>query len=381
MTYSVERVEMYLVRLPLVHPFTTSSHTKDHLEHIIIRLRTTDGAEGWGECASPSDPFYCAETVETCWHITRDFLAPALLGRPWQHAEEVGGFWAKVRGHNFAKAGIEMACWDLDARARGVSVARLLGGDEARPFIESGVSLGIEPTPAALLDQIDRYVAQGYRRIKMKIGPGHDVEYVAAVREKYPDLPLMADANSVYTPADAPMLRELDRFNLMMIEQPLGDDDIVDHAVMQRELRTPICLDESIHNAEDARKALDLDAGRIINIKVSRLGGLAEAKRTHDLCRARGIPVWCGGMHEFGVGRAANIAINSLPGFTLPGDVSGSDKAYREDIVEPPIRAHQGRLPVPLDRPGLGHDVVESRLRAGLVREETVALRATVSSR
>jgi O-succinylbenzoate synthase len=191
----------------------------------------------------------------------------------------------------------------------------------------------------------------------------------------------MADANSVYTPADAPMLRELDRFNLMMIEQPLGDDDIVDHAVMQRELRTPICLDESIHNAEDARKALDLDAGRIINIKVSRLGGLAEAKRTHDLCRARGIPVWCGGMHEFGVGRAANIAINSLPGFTLPGDVSGSDKAYREDIVEPPIRAHQGRLPVPLDRPGLGHDVVESRLRAGLVREETVALRATVSSR
>ncbi|MGH2586462.1 MAG: o-succinylbenzoate synthase [Dehalococcoidia bacterium] len=373
MTFTIERVDLYLVRLPLVRPFTTSSHTKDYLDHIILRVRTADGAEGWGECASPSDPYYCAETVETCWHITRDFLVPALLGAPWQRADEVDRLWAKVRGNNFAKAGIEMACWDLEARARGVAVARLLGGDEARPCIESGVSLGIEPTPERLLALIDEYVAQGYKRIKMKIGPGHDVEYVAAVRERYPDLPLMADANSAYTLRDAAMLQALDRFNLMMIEQPLGDDDIIDHAALQRELRTPICLDESIHSAEDCRKALDLDAGRIINIKVSRLGGLAEARRTHDLCRARGIPVWCGGMHEFGVGRAANIAINSLPGFTLPGDVSGSDKAYKDDIVEPPIRASEGRLPVLLDRPGLGHDVVESRLRAGLIREETVA--------
>jgi O-succinylbenzoate synthase len=371
-TYTVERVDLYLVRLPLVHPFTTSSHTKDHLEHIIVRLRTADGAEGWGECASPSDPYYCPETVDTCWHITRDFLAPALLGARWQHPEEASHLWAKVRGNNFAKSGIETACWDLDARARGISVARALGGGEARPFIESGVSLGIEPSPAALLAQVDNYVAQGYKRVKMKIGPGHDVEYVAAVRTKYPDLPLMADANSVYTLDDIDVMRELDRFNLMMIEQPLGHDDIIDHATLQRELKTPICLDESIHSAEDARKALDLDAGRIINIKVSRLGGLAEAKRTHDLCRARGIPVWCGGMHEFGVGRAANVAINSLPGFTLPGDVSGSDKAYKEDIVEPPIRAFEGQVPVPLDRPGLGHDVVESRLRAALVREESV---------
>ncbi|MBI2761315.1 MAG: o-succinylbenzoate synthase [Chloroflexi bacterium] len=375
MSYTVERVDLYLVRLPLVHPFTTSSHTKDHLEHIILRVRAADGAEGWGECASPSDPYYCAETVETCWHIIRDFLSPALLGRAWDHPEQVGGLWAKVRGNNFAKAGIEMACWDLFARATNISVARALGGEEARPFIESGVSLGIEATPALLLEQVDKYVAQGYKRIKMKIGPGHDVEYVAAVRAKYPDLPVMADANSVYTLRDAPILRRLDRFNLMMIEQPLGDDDIVDHAALQKELQTPICLDESIHSVEDARKALDLDAGRIINIKVSRLGGLAEAKRTHDLCRARGIPVWCGGMHEFGVGRAANIAINSLPGFTLPGDVSGSDKAYKDDIVEPPIRAHEGRLPVPLDRPGLGHDVVESRIRDALVREESIGLK------
>ena len=374
MTHTVERVDLYLVRLPLVRPFTTSSHTKDHLEHILVRLRTTDGGEGWGECASPSDPYYCPETVETCWHILRDFLAPALLGRPWEHPEQVGGLWARVRGNNFAKAGIEMACWDLDASARGLSVARALGGDEARPFIESGISLGIEATPPLLLQQVERAVAQGYKRIKMKIGPGRDVQYVAAVREKYPDLPVMVDANSAYTLNDIPVLKELDRFALMMIEQPLGDDDIVDHATLQRELRTPICLDESIHSAADCRKALDLDAGRIINIKVSRLGGLSEAKRTHDLCRARGIPVWCGGMHEFGVGRAANIAINSLPGFTLPGDVSGSDERYKEDIVAPPVRAHAGRLPVPLDRPGLGHDVAESRLRAATVREESIAL-------
>lgn len=380
MSYSVERVDLYLARLPLVHPFTTSSHTKEHLDHILVRLRSPDGAEGWGECASPSDPFYCPETVETCWHVLRDFLAPALLGVSWSTPEKAAARWQKVRGNNFAKAGIEMACWDLAARARGVSVARALGGDEARPLIESGVSLGIEPSPAALLQQVDRYVSQGYCRIKLKIGPGQDTAYVAAVRQRYPDLPVMVDANSAYTLADAPVLRELDRFNLMMIEQPLGSDDIIDHALLQRQLTTPICLDESIHSADDARKALDLDAGRIINIKVSRLGGLAEARRTHDVCRARGIPVWCGGMHEFGVGRAANVAINSLPGFTLPGDVSGSDKAYREDLVEPPIRAERGVVPVPLDRPGLGHDVVESRLRASTLRQETITARSRVSA-
>jgi o-succinylbenzoate synthase len=375
-SYTVERVDLYLVKLPLVRPFTTSSHTKDHLEHIIVRLRSGDGAEGWGECASPSDPFYCAETVETCWHIMRDFLAPALLSQRWDAPADVAALWQKVRGNNFAKAGIEMACWDLAARARGISVARALGGDEARPFIESGISLGIEPTPAALIEQIERAVAQGYRRMKMKIGPGHDIAYVEAVRARFPEVALMVDANSAYTLADAPLLRELDNYRLMMIEQPLGDDDIVDHARLQAQLQTPICLDESIHTADDARKALEIDAGRIINIKVSRLGGLGEAKKTHDLCRARGIPVWCGGMHEFGVGRAANVAINSLPGFTLPGDISSSTERYKEDIVEPPLLMRDGLMPVPLDRPGLGHDVIESRLRAGLVREETVALTA-----
>ncbi|MEW5847843.1 MAG: o-succinylbenzoate synthase [Myxococcota bacterium] len=372
MTHVVERVELVLARLPLVRPFTTSSHTKDHLDHILVRVTTTDGAHGWGECASPSDPYYCAETTETCWHLLRDFLAPALLGQRWERADDVNRFWAKVRGNRFAKAGIEMACWDLDARARGISVARALGGAEARPFFESGVSLGIEPTTEALLAQVSKYVAQGYKRIKMKIGPGHDVASVAAVRERFPDVPLMVDANSAYTLADVDTLKELDRFNLMMIEQPLGDDDIVDHATLQRSLKTPICLDECIHSVVDARKALELGAARIINIKVARMGGLMEAKRTHDLCRERGIPVWCGGMHEFGVGRAANVALNSLPGFTLPGDVSGSDKAYKEDLVDPPVRAQDGRIPVPLDRPGLGHDVNEERLKRARIREEVI---------
>ncbi len=372
MTFTVTEVDLYLAKLPLVRPFTTSSHTKDTMEHILIRVRTADGTEGWGESASPADPYYCAETTETCWHLLRDFLAPALVGRSWERAEQAGALWAKVRGNNFAKAGIEMACWDLEARARGVSVARLLGGDEARPAIESGVSLGIEPSPAALLEQVDRAVAEGYKRIKMKIGPGHDVEYVAAVRAKYPDLPVMADANSVYTLADVEIMRRLDHFGLMMIEQPLGNDDIIDHATLQKELQTPLCLDESIHSLDDCRKALDMDAGRIINIKVSRLGGLAEARRVHDLCRSRGIPVWCGGMHEFGTGRAANVAINSLPGFTLPGDVSSYHERYREDLVEPPVVAYQGMMPVPLDRPGLGHDIVPARLEAATVRHARI---------
>ena len=270
-----------------------------------------------------------------------------------------------MRGNRFAKAGLEMACWDLACRARGESLAAALGGTQRR--IQSGVSLGIEPTVEALLEQVERYVAQGYKRIKVKIGPGRDVEYLRAVRARWPELPLMADANSAYRleePAHLAALEALDELGLMMIEQPLADDDIVDHARLQAQLRTPICLDESIHSVEDARKALDLDSGRIINIKVSRLGGLGEAKRVHDLCLARGVPVWCGGMHEFGVGRAANVAINSLPGFTLPGDVSGSDRAYPVDIVDPPIRAEAGEIRVPRDRPGLGHEPSLERIEA-----------------
>jgi o-succinylbenzoate synthase len=372
-THLVEQIELILVRLPLLRPFTTSSHSKDHLDHILVRVRDRAGAEGWGECASPSDPYYCPETVETCWHMLRDFLGPALLAQPWDEPAAVGRLWAIVRGNRFAKAGLEMACWDLAARAAGRPLAELLGG--TRREIHSGVSLGIEPTIDRLLEQVERFVAQGYKRIKLKIGPGRDVEPVRAVRRRWPDVPLMADANSAYRldePAHLAALEALDELGLMMIEQPLGDDDIIDHARLQARLRTPICLDESIHSLDDCRKALDLDAGRVINIKVSRLGGLGEARRVHDLCLARGIPVWCGGMHEFGVGRAANVAICSLPGFTIPGDVSGSDRAYREDIVDPPIRAHDGAIAVPWDRPGLGFEPNADRIRERTLREHVL---------
>jgi O-succinylbenzoate synthase len=370
MSHTLGSVELYLVQLPLIRAFTTSSHTKTHLEHILIRIHDGDGNEGWGECASASDPYYCSETTESSWHLLRDFLVPAVLGASWDHPDEAAARWKPVRGNNFAKAGLEMACWDLYTRTRSEPVAGPLGG--TRREILSGVSLGIEPTVAGLVEQVERFLDQGYRRIKMKIGPGRDLQYVRAVRERWPDILLMADANSAYSldnPEHVAALKALDDVQLMMIEQPLADDDIVDHARLQAQLRTPICLDESIHSVHDARKALDLGSCRVVNIKVSRLGGLSEARRVHDLCWSRGVPVWCGGMHEFGVGRAANVAICSLPGFTLPGDVSGSDRAYREDIVDPPIRAHQGAIAVPWDRPGLGHDANFDRIKAASTRE------------
>jgi o-succinylbenzoate synthase len=369
MSHTLRLVELYLARLPLVRPFTTSSHTKDHLDHILVRVEDQDGAEGWGECASPNDPYYCSETSETSWHILRDFLVPGVLGIRWEHPDDAARAWTKVRGNRFAKAGLEMACWDLFTRTRGESLARALGG--TRGEILSGVSLGIEPTVEAIIEQVQRFVDQGYRRIKMKIGPGRDLQFLRAVRERWAELPLMADANSAYSldnPEHVHALQALDELKLMMIEQPLADDDIVDHAQLQAQLRTPICLDESIHSVDDARKALDLGSCGIINIKVSRLGGLSEAKRVHDMCQERGIPVWCGGMHEFGIGRAANVAICSLPGFTLPGDISASDRAYREDIVDPPIRAHAGAIDVPFDRPGLGFDANPERIRARTLR-------------
>jgi O-succinylbenzoate synthase len=370
MTHTLQTAELFLVQLPLVRPFTTSSHTKSSLDHILIRVRDQDGGEGWGECASASDPYYCSETSKTSWHILVDFLLPSVLGVAWSHPDEASATWAKVRGNRFAKAGLEMACWDLFTRARGEPLAAPLGG--TRREVHSGVSLGIEPTPEAIVAVVDDYLAQGYKRIKMKIGPGRDVAFVEAVRHRWPDVQLMADANSAYeleNPEHMAALRALDELDLMMIEQPLADDDIVDHARLQAQLKTPLCLDESIHSAEDARKALDLGSCRIINIKVSRLGGLSEARRVHDLCLGRGVPVWCGGMHEFGIGRAANVAICALPGFTLPGDVSGSDKYYRQDIVDPPIVAEAGTIQVPWDRPGLGFEPNVERIRAATLRE------------
>jgi O-succinylbenzoate synthase len=308
----LNQVTLNIVRLPLVHPFQTSSSHKEHIDHILIRVVTADGVVGWGECASPADPFYCPETTETCWHILHDFLVPMVLGREWASIEELTGCYRLVKGNAFARAGLEMACWDALARSQEKALHQLLGG--TRSEILSGVSLGIEPDIEVLFARIGEFLDQGYRRIKLKIGPGQDVDAVRRVRQHYPTIPLQVDANSAYTLADLTTLKQLDAFDLLLIEQPLAHDDIIDHARLQAELRTPICLDESIHSAADARKALDLGACGVINIKVSRLGGLLEAKRVHDYCHERGVPVWCGGMHEFGIGRAANVAIASLPG-------------------------------------------------------------------
>jgi o-succinylbenzoate synthase len=365
----IDRADLIVVRMSLVRSFETSSSRRSDLEHILVKVYA-DGLIGWGECASPIDPYYCEETTETAWHILKEFIVPAVLGRTFSSIEQLRAFYGKVKRNNFAKAGLEMAAWDLLARAAEQPLHALLGG--TRNEILSGVSLGIESDMGRLFGIIDQYLDEGYRRVKLKIGPGKDVAYIGQVRERYPDLPLMADANSAYRVADLPTLKQLDEFDLMMIEQPLAHDDIVDHAQLQRALKTPICLDESIHTADDARKALDLGSGKIINIKVSRLGGLDEAKKVHDLCRERGVPVWCGGMHEYGVGRAANVAICSLPGFVLPGDVSGSDKYYAEDIVDPPILAKNGAIAVP-DAPGLGWTPNEERIRKHTVRELTLS--------
>jgi len=364
----IDTLELRIVKLDLVRPFRTSSSFKTYLEHILIRVTGRDDdqlTEGWGECACPSDPYYCPETVETCWHILHDFLAPALLGSFWDHPDRVAALFGRVKGNRFAKAGLEMACWDAWCRAEGHSLANALGATRAE--IHSGVSLGIEADRDRLFDQIEQYVEEGYRRVKLKIAPGHDVEVVQSVRERWPNLPLQVDANSAYTLEDLTTLKRLDAFNLLLIEQPLAHDDIIDHATLQRALRTPICLDESIHSAADARKAIDLGACRIINIKTSRVGGLSEAKRIHDLCLARGVPVWCGGMHEYGIGRAANVALAALPGFILPGDVSGSDKYYHADVIDPPIRATRGTVAVP-HAPGLGVQPRLDRIEANTTR-------------
>jgi len=360
----IDQIDLTLVRLPLVRTFQTSSSWKSYIDHILIRAET-DGIVGWGECASPSDPYYGPETTETCWHLLKDFLVPAVLGQTWTAIDEVVGFYAKVKGNNFAKSGLEMACWDLLGKVQEKSLADLLGSTKSS--IVSGVSLGIEENLPALFYLIDQYVQEGYKRVKLKIAPGWDIDVVREVRREFPDLPLQVDANSAYTLDDTEHLKRLDEFGLLLIEQPLGHDDMIDHARLQAALTTPVCLDESIHSAEDARKAIDLGACRVINIKVSRLGGLREALRVHDVCRARGVPVWCGGMHEFAVGRAANLAISGLPGFSLPGDVSGSDKYYREDLVEPPLLAVDGAIPVPRG-PGIGVTPMESRIRRNASR-------------
>lgn len=367
-------IVLHDVELPLRHAFETSSHRKSSLRHLLVEMIGEDGTVGWGEIASPAGPFYAPETTTTAWQTATEFLIPAVLGAQWEHPDEIAGLYAKVRGNYFAKAGIEMAAWALWTEAHGVALAQALGGE--RTSVVAGVSLGIEPSIEALLSEVTRHVESGYPRVKLKIAPGWDVEPVRAVREAFPDLDVHVDANGAYPGSDEPggeeafeTLRALDPFRLTMIEQPFAPKNFLDHARLTAALQTPVCLDESVETLDDLRTALALNAGNVLNIKVSRMGGLSAARDAHAMASAAGWPVWCGGMHEFGVGRLANVAISSLSGFTLPSDVSASGKYYAEDIIDPPVTAEQGIVTVP-STSGLGHRVRADVIAAHETRQQ-----------
>jgi O-succinylbenzoate synthase len=326
----ISRISMYHLRMPLVAPFETSFGRIETRDCVLVEAHSGD-LTGFGECPADRDPGYSYETCDTAWHILKDFLIPAVLEQNLENASDLQRKMSMVRGHPMAKASLEMALWDLLGKRQGRCLAEMIGS--VRQQVEVGVSVGIQASPQALIDVVERYISQGYRRIKIKIKPGRDVQEARAVRGRFPDMRLQVDANSAYSLASASDLKGLDDLSLLLIEQPLAEDDLWDHSRLQAQLATPICLDESILSQRHARQALEMRACRVINIKAGRVGGLSEAVAIHDLCHARGVPVWCGGMLETGVGRAANLALAGLPGFTLPGDISATDRYYKEDIT------------------------------------------------
>ena len=363
--------ELRLVELPLVRPFRTSFGEEATKEALLVRIET-DRATGWGECVASSQPRYSEEFIEGAWLVLRDHIIPAVATAEDVSADRLAAALRWLRGNRMARAALEMAVLDAELRARDSSLALHLGAERDR--VECGVSVGIAPSIEALVDQVHGYVELGYRRVKLKIEPGWDVEPVSAVREAFPDVALSVDANAAYRLTDLPVFEALDALDLMMIEQPLGHEDLLDHASLQRQITTSICLDESIRSAADARAAIALGACRIINIKAGRVGGLLEARRVHDEARARGVPVWCGGMLETGIGRAANVALAALPGFTLPGDTSASDRYFEEDLTDPFVLERDGTMKVPTG-PGIGVEPLDERLAACTVRVERVGLR------
>jgi len=374
-TLIIQSIELREIRLPLIHFFETSFGRTTERRIILVRATDADGAEGWGECTAGEGPFYSDEWTESVWSTLGEFLAQMVTGKKVENAAQVFSLMKAVRGHRMAKAAIENACWDLEAKQAGRPLWDYLGGTQRQ--ISCGVSIGIQDSPEILLEKIQKEVDSGYQRIKIKIKPGWDLQIVERVRKHFPNIRLMGDANSAYTLSDVPLLKELDRFNLMMLEQPLAHDDIFDHAKLQAQIETPVCLDESIHSAEDAQHAIDLKSCRIINVKLGRVGGHAEAQRVERTARENRIPVWCGGMLESGIGRAHNIAMATLAGFTLPGDVSASSRYWAEDIIEPPvtITAH-GTILAP-EKPGIGFAVNLARIDSLTVRKETISNRTS----
>ncbi len=353
--------------MKLVTPFETSS---DRLEErrIILAEVLANGVIGWGECVAGERPFYSPETTDTAWLVMRDFLWPMIKHKEVATASEVWRLMEPVRGHNMAKAALEAAIWDAEAKQKGVPLSKLLGG--TREEISSGVSIGIKDTVEELAAEVRKELAAGYQRVKIKVKPGKELPQVRRLREEFPGIKLMVDANSAYRMEDWPLLKELEQFYLMMIEQPLGWDDLYAHAELQKKLATPICLDECIHSEEHARAAILLGACKIINIKLGRVGGFTVAKKIHDICEQNGLPVWCGGMLESGIGRAHNIALSTLPNFTLPGDVTASKRYWEEDIIDPEVTVSaEGTIRVPTG-PGIGFEPRRDRIEKLTVRKE-----------
>jgi O-succinylbenzoate synthase len=373
----IERLEVRRCRLPLVSFFETSFGRTYERTFLLVRLEG-GGQEGWGEAVAEGNPYYSAETTETAWHIIEEFLGPLVLGVEFAHPRDVFPAMARVRGHHMAKAAVEMACWDLFARIEGQPLSRVLGG--VRDRIASGVSIGIQDSHEELMAKIAKELAAGYRRIKIKIKPGWDVDVVEAVRARFGAIPLMVDANAAYTLDDANHLAKLDPFELMMIEQPLDYDDVSDHAALSAALRTPICLDESIHSVRVARDAIAAGACRIVNIKPGRVGGHLESIHLHDLCASHDVPVWHGGMLETGIGRAHNVHLASLPNFSLPGDIAASKRYYQPDLIEPAIDvAADGTIAVPT-APGIGVQIARDRVEQATDRVRTLTTSAAATA-
>lgn len=370
---NLERLELREIELPLLCPFETSFGRITSRRILIVRVFDKSGASGYGECVAMEGPFYNHETVDTAWLITTNHIASLLRHRHVTGADQVNNALAPIRGNQMAKAGVEAAVWDLEAKLAGRPLWQHIGG--VREEISCGVSIGLQETTDTLIEKVTYELESGYQRIKIKIKPGRDVQLVEAVRARFPYIRLSVDANSAYSlNGDLGMVKQLDQYNLLMIEQPLAPGDLVDHAVLQRAIKTPICLDESIVTFTDARHARELGSCQIINIKLGRVGGYTEARMIHAYAFDHGTPVWCGGMLESGIGRAHNVALSTLPGFTLPGDVSASKRYWEEDIVEPPVTlSRHGTIKAPT-APGIGYEVNEARVEALTVRREFVHL-------
>jgi O-succinylbenzoate synthase len=363
----IELVELRHIRMQLRAPFETSFGVEHDRDCIILQLRG-EGLIGWGECVAGITPGYSYETAVTAWHVLSDFFIPRVLGIEIREVEDLRHRLSVFKGHPLARAGLEMALWDLFAQIDRKPLSQVLGGVKQR--VPVGVSVGIQKDPETLVDVVGEYIQQGYDRVKIKIKPGRDIGDVHAVRSKFPDVKLQVDANSAYTIEDVGLMEALDKYGLLLIEQPLAEDDLIDHSRLQARLKTPLCLDESILSVRHARQALEIGACRVINIKPGRVGGLSEAKAIHNLCFESNVPVWCGGMLETGIGRASNLAIASLPGFTMPGDISASERYYAEDIAEPTFMLNpDSTIDVPKD-PGLGVTVIQERLEGVTLRRE-----------